>query len=114
RGGRRTPDREPGADHARRLVVILELVQSLGPWTWMIVGVLLLAAEIALPGNVLVWFGVAALLVGVLALLTDLAWQVELVVFAVLSVVLVLAGRRYFRRSDKSEDPFLNRRADRL
>ena len=68
-----------------------------------------------MPGNVFVWFGVAALLTGVLALFTDFGWQVELIVFVVLAIVLVIVGRRIFARtSQPGEQPFLNDRAHRL
>ena len=95
--------------------MILDAMRELGGWTWWIAGVVLLALELAIPGNVIVWFGVAAILTGALALLVDWGWQVELVVFIVLSVVLLIAGRRYFGRDvSPGEQPFLNARALRL
>jgi membrane protein implicated in regulation of membrane protease activity len=95
--------------------MILDTFRDLGPWSWWIVGVALLALELAMPGNVVVWFGVAAVLTGILALFADLGWQVELLVFVVLSVVLVIAGRRLFsREAAPGERPFLNDRARRL
>jgi inner membrane protein len=91
------------------------LVSSLGVWTWWIVGVALLALEVFAPGNVFVWFGIAAILTGILAFFAELPWQTELLVFVVLAVVLAVAGRRYFaRESGKSEQPHLNERAARL
>ncbi len=95
--------------------MILLAIQQLGPWSWWVFGLILLALEIVVPGNVFVWFGVAALITGVLALFADFGWQVELIVFVVLAVVLVIAGRRIFaRQSQPGEQPFLNDRAHRL
>lgn len=95
--------------------MILATVHQLGPWSWWVLGLVLLALEIAVPGNIFVWFGVAALLTGVLALLTDFGWQVELIVFVVLAVGLVVVGRRAFgRQAQPGEQPFLNDRAHRL
>ena len=94
--------------------MIGDFVEGLGPWAWWIGGVILLALEIALPGNVFVWFGIAAILTGVVAMFSDLAWQVLLIIFAVLSLVLVIVGRRYFARGSQSAAPLLNRRADSL
>jgi inner membrane protein len=95
--------------------MILQIVHQLGPWTWWVLGLVLLGLEILVPGNVFVWFGVAALLTGVLALFTELGWQVELIVFVVLALVLVVAGRRLFARTTQpGEQPFLNDRAHRL
>ena len=88
--------------------MILDWIRSLGPWTWVIVGIVLLGLEILAPGNVFVWMGLAALVVGALALGLDVAWQFELLIFAVL-------GRRWFaRRGGASEEPLLNERATRL
>jgi hypothetical protein len=94
--------------------VIAETVRQLGPWSWLIGGVVLLALELLIPGNVIVWFGVAAILTGALALATDFGWQAELIVFIVLAVVLAIVGRRYFARQVSSDRPFLNERARRL
>ena len=95
--------------------MILEAVRQLGPWSWLVLGLILLGLEIVVPGNVFVWFGVAALLTGVMALFTQFGWQAELIVFVLLSVVLVIAGRRVFARaSQPGEQPFLNDRARRL
>ena len=91
------------------------IVSSLGVWTWWILGVVLLALEVLAPGNVFVWFGVAAILTGILAFFVDLSWQTEALIFVALAVVLAIAGRRYFSRTaKKSEQPFLNERAARL
>jgi membrane protein implicated in regulation of membrane protease activity len=95
--------------------MILEFVRQLGPWNWLVFGLVLLGLEIIVPGNVFVWFGVAALLTGVMALFTHFGWQAELIVFVVLAVVLVIAGRRIFARAAQpGEQPFLNDRAHRL
>jgi membrane protein implicated in regulation of membrane protease activity len=95
--------------------MILETIRQLGPWSWWVFGLVLLALEIVVPGNVFVWFGIAAILTGALALFADFGWQVELIVFVVLALVLVIAGRRAFARdAEASEQPFLNDRARRL
>jgi membrane protein implicated in regulation of membrane protease activity len=94
--------------------MILDFVNDLGAWAWWVGGAILLAIEIVAPGNVFVWFGIAAILTGAAALVTDIAWQYELVLFAVLSLVLVLVGRSWFGRPGASEEPLLNERAMRL
>ena len=95
--------------------MILEIIRQLGPWSWWVFGLVLLGLEILVPGNVFVWFGVAALLTGVMALLTHFGWQIELIVFVVLALVLVVVGRRVFgRQAQPGEQPFLNDRAHRL
>jgi len=95
--------------------MILAAFRQLGPWGWWIAGLILLALELVVPGNVFVWFGVAAILTGALALFAHLGWQIELLIFVILAVVLAIAGRRFFARGNSpGEQPFLNDRARRL
>jgi membrane protein implicated in regulation of membrane protease activity len=91
---------------------MLDVIAQLGPWAWIIAGLILLGVEVLAPGNVFVWFGVAALITGGFVFITDYGWQVDAIVFVVLAVVLVIVGRRYFaRRQAESERPYLNQRA---
>jgi hypothetical protein len=95
--------------------MVIELVQDLGPWTWMIVGVALLALEIAAPGAFFLWFGLAAIAVGVLSLFVAVPWQAQLLIFVVLATLVVLIGRRYFSRAgDDQVSTGLNQRGQRL
>ncbi|MHA1158306.1 MAG: NfeD family protein [Alphaproteobacteria bacterium] len=95
--------------------MIIELVERLGGWSWVAAGLILLALEVLLPGTVFLWFGVAAILTGVMALVTDFGWQVDVIVFVVLAAGLVIVGRRVFsREKSPGERPFLNDRAQRL
>lgn len=85
---------------------------GLGAWNWLILAGLFFALELAAPGIFLIWFGIAAAVVGGLALVFDIAWQVQLVLFAVIAIVAVVLARKYLRTDDTSaERPFLNRRA---
>jgi membrane protein implicated in regulation of membrane protease activity len=64
---------------------------------WILIGVLLILSEFALPGVIAVFFGMAALLVGLLLFLNvplDLPGQIFL--FGVLGVALLLLARRRF------------------
>ncbi len=83
-------------------------------WHWWVLGILLVTIEIFAPTTFLLWLGVAAGLVGgVLLVLPDLSWQIQLILFAVLSVVTVVVGRHYFRsHAGQTEAPLLNRRAE--
>lgn len=99
--------------------MIERIVLELGPWSWWVLGLVLLAAEVVAPGVFLVWIGIAAILTGVVSLLLWEAgfwvWQAQLVFFAVLSVVAVLLGRRFLARSGNTTDePLLNQRGARL
>jgi len=98
---------------------MLEALETLflryGAWSWWLLGLILLGLEILAPGFVLVWFGASAVLVGALALIVDWSVRTLALIWAVLSIVLLLAGRRFVRRADaRSQDPLLNDRAGRI
>lgn len=77
-------------------------------WIWLIAGVVLILAEFVIPGFVICFFGAAAMVVGaVLWVFPCIAFAWQLLAFAVLGVVLLLACRRYmpgiFRGSESVE-----------
>ncbi|RED27661.1 hypothetical protein BJ123_12512 [Rhodopseudomonas thermotolerans] len=93
------------------------LFTGLGAWNWLILGFLLMALELLAPGVFLFWLGLAALLVGLLALLLDPGWQAQILLFALFAVAAVPLWRRMARGGDAeahAADPFLNRRTDAL
>jgi len=90
-----------------------ELFPTLGQWVWWILAGLLLIVELLLAGIFFVWLGIAAAIMGVIAFLSPpLSWQVEVLIFALLSAVLVIAGRPWLKRRQalESDQPNLNRR----
>lgn len=85
---------------------------ELGSWNWLILAGIFLVLELMAPGIFLVWLGIAAAIVGILSLTFDIAWQWQLVLFAVLSLVAVFIAYKYFRAGETVSDrPLLNRRA---
>lgn len=85
---------------------------DLGAWNWLILAGVLFVLELLAPGIFLVWFGIAALIVGLAALTVAVAWQWQLVLFAVLSLAAAMLARRYLRGGEAETDqPLLNRRA---
>lgn len=86
---------------------------DLGAWNWLILAGLLFALELAAPGIFLIWFGIAAGIVGALALVFDISWQAQFVLFAGLSLIAVIAARRFLKKDDDSAArPLLHRRAE--
>jgi membrane protein implicated in regulation of membrane protease activity len=84
-------------------------------YAWLALGLILAAAEMAIPGVFLIWMAGAALIVGALAWLTPIGVPGQIVVFAVLAIVAVFLGRRYIAGHPIHEaDPMMNKRADRL
>ncbi|HSM41450.1 MAG TPA: NfeD family protein [Afifellaceae bacterium] len=96
---------------------MMEIVNSLGGWNWIIVGFGLLAIEILAPGFFFLWLGIAALVIGTSALLIAWPWQLQIIGFAVLSVASAYVGKTMMGYADddgQTEDPHLNKRAARL
>lgn len=93
--------------------MILDLIDSLGVWNWFILGLILLAIEVLVPGTFILWLGIAALLTGGVTLALDFAWQAQLIAFAILSVVAVMCWWFYSGRSkSNAAEPVLHRRAE--
>jgi membrane protein implicated in regulation of membrane protease activity len=87
---------------------------SLQFWHWWILAALLAAVEALAPGMFLIWFGAAAAIVGLAALILPvMGWETEIILFALLAVVAVFIGRRFLHRRTASPDPALNRRGER-
>jgi membrane protein implicated in regulation of membrane protease activity len=94
---------------------MITIIETLGGWSWWVLGLILLGIEMMMPGFFFLWFGIAAILIGVSALLVDWPWQLQVLGFVVLSVIAALIGRRYAGTADvESADPHLNLRANRL
>ncbi len=94
---------------------LIAFIAENGPWSWIIVGLILLGLELVVPGGYLLWVGVAGILTGVITLLQPLPWAVQWLIFGVLSLVSILVWLRISRnRRDNSDRPLLNRRADRF
>ncbi|MCV0393841.1 MAG: NfeD family protein [Rhizobiaceae bacterium] len=99
--------------------MLASIFGELGPWNWMVLGFVLLAAEIMVPGVFLLWIGIAAILTGALSLQLwgwDFwVWQAQVLVFLALSLASAYVGHRIMRaRHDESDQPLLNRRGEQL
>ncbi len=93
--------------------MIAPLVDNLGPWSWIVLGLVLMGLELVAPGAFLLWLGLAAVLTGIADWALGLSWQAAALVFAVLSVGAVLVGRVVTRHRDEEDGarPALNSRS---
>jgi hypothetical protein len=95
--------------------IVERLVLELGPWIWWIVGLVLLGLEVLAPGTFFLWFGLAAIVVGTIAIVVDIPWQLAVTLFGVLSVGSMIVGRLVMRRTrDEGGDANLNQRGKRM
>lgn len=82
-------------------------------WHWWVAAVVLAAVEAFAPGVFLIWLGLAAAGVGIVAMIVpELAWEWQVLLFAAFSVVSIAVGRRYYRNTIETDDPTLNRRGE--
>ena len=72
-------------------------------WHWWIFAVLLMILEVFSPGAFFMWMGAAAGVIGlVLLFIPDMSWQLQFILFTVLSFITIIVGRTYFNR-DKND-----------
>jgi membrane protein implicated in regulation of membrane protease activity len=84
-------------------------------WVWLIAAAVLAVAELIVPGVFLIWLAAAAGITGIAAALVPIPLGVQIGLFAILSLLSFMVGRRWYRRNPVySEDPLLNDRAARL
>lgn len=84
-------------------------------YAWLAIGLVLAAAEMAVPGVFLIWMAGAALIVGLLAWLFPIDLFLQIVLFALLAIVAVFGGRRYLRDNPvPAADPKMNQRGERM
>ncbi|MFC5066964.1 NfeD family protein [Flaviflagellibacter deserti] len=93
--------------------MILGWLESLGVWTWFVLGLLFLGIEIVAPGTFMLWLGVAAIATGLLMLVVDWGWQGQILAFAALSIIAVVGWWRFSRgHGPASSEPVLHRRSE--
>lgn len=91
-------------------------VQDIQFWHWLALGGLIGILEILAPGFVLIWLGLAAILVGLLMLAwPDMPFAYQLLAYAGFSVLSVFIWFYWLKRGPvESDKPALNRRAEQL
>ena len=77
-----------------------EIFSHVVHWTWWIIAVVLIVLEMFAPGTFFLWMGASAGIVGVaLFLFPELAWELQLTLFATLSIVAIVLARRYLQKN---------------
>ncbi len=83
-------------------------------WHWWVLAAALGALDMLAQSGFLLWLGVASLVVGLgVFVFPDLAWQTQILTFAVVAITAVLVARPFVRRfTALSEHSTLNRRGE--
>ena len=91
---------------------MMEWLDHIVFWHWWILAGLLLILELTAPAFFFLWVGIAAAAVGLILLVfPTISLEIQLILFAIASVVSVLAWRKYREsRPLKTDQPNLNRR----
>lgn len=71
-------------------------------WHWMVLGMTLVALEMLVTTFFLIWFGMAAILVGLLMLFVVPGFAAQMALWAVLSVVMTAVWVKYFKNPDRT------------
>lgn len=82
-------------------------------WIWLAIGVTLLIGEVLIPGVFLLWIGLAGLATGlIVAIASDLSFEIQGMLFAILSIVSVIVGRNIMKNTPEEsvETPNLNKK----
>ena len=94
------------------MTMTLESFEALGPWGWVIFGIILCAAELTVPGAFLVWIGFASMAVGLVNMATPVPTVWNLVMFSIFAIGFVIIGRMIYGGAEQNADGAqLNQRA---
>ena len=85
-------------------------------WHWLIIAMVLLILEMFSPAAFFMWMGFSAAVTGIITLLVpELSWQMQLVIFASLSIVIITVAKIWFGHNPiHSDEPLLNERGQEL
>ncbi|GLQ20953.1 NfeD family protein [Algimonas porphyrae] len=85
---------------------MVELLSQLTAWHWLILGVVLLGIELLTGSTYLLWPAASALFVGILLFIAPgLGWEMQMLLFFLLSITTLVLGRTHLQRLVKGGEP---------
>jgi membrane protein implicated in regulation of membrane protease activity len=73
------------------------------PWIWIAAGLALAAIELVIPSFTIIWFGLSAVVVGLVSYLAGIqSLPVQLALWTVLSIVFTFAWFKFFRQETRT------------
>ena len=96
--------------------MISELLNNLETWHWLSLGLLLLGAEALGASGFLLGAAVASFLLAIInALIGDISWQLQLILFAISALSFSIAYWKYFKEfNNQTDNGTINQRATSL
>ena len=92
--------------------LIIAWLEAMSGMKWILIGVLLLILELVTGTTYILWPAVAALAVGIFAFVLPIGWEMQFLLFFILSTALLVFGHFYVRPRVKGGEPSdLNDRA---
>ena len=94
-------------------MVLLDWFVQYGAWSWFVLGLVLLALELVVPGGWFLWLGAAGILTGILSFIPAVTSPWQVTIFGLLALATVIGWTMISRkRKPTSDRPHLNERAE--
>jgi len=92
--------------------LIISLLEGMNATRWMLLGIILLGAELGTGTTYILWVAIAAILMAIMVFILPLSWSAQFILFFVLSIAILVLGHIYLRPRFKGGEPSdLNDRA---
>ncbi len=92
--------------------LLIQLLESMNGIRWVILGIVLLILELITGTTYILWPAAAALIVGALGFIVPMGWELQFLLFFLLSSILLIVGHTHIRPKMKGGEPSdLNDRA---
>ena len=84
---------------------IVSLLEGMNATRWGLLGLGLVGLELITGTTYILWPAAAALILAVVVFFLPLSWEMQFILFFILSIILLVAGHRYLRPMMKSGEP---------
>ncbi len=81
-------------------------------WHWIVFGIILVVGEIIIPSFVIIWFGLSAIVTGIMDYFLQSTFQVEFTVWLLLSTLLLALWFLFFRSKKETNSGQANYRLE--
>lgn len=85
--------------------ILMAFLESMNATRWGLLGIGLVGLELFTGTTYILWPAVAALILSLLVFLLPLSWEVQFVLFTIISIALLVVGHIYLKPLMKSGEP---------